>query len=233
MPITPRAQRTCLCCNVTFEGTPAATRCKPCRAAGIKVPAKVRAKRDNRKPRRMCLECRKQFTLEDDTHVNCPSCAEMLGVFQYEMTPEQQAAMVEAENLQKHKERLQRQNEWLTRRENRPKGYPRMNQKTSTTPLGILWLGLCAADGAAGSVMYAAHSDVPFSEEDKATLMLTFYRLRAKGYHPSALAKLCPRAILQQAAQDALQDLPKVTAPEPYTMQGWGDIAARASLGLQ
>ena len=225
MPIkTPRGPRICLCCAVTFEGTPKATRCQPCRTAGIKVPSK---------PRRTCLECKKLFVLEQDDHVNCPSCAAMLGVFQHETTPEQQAAMVEAENIQRHLERLEAQNSWLDAREKPPKGYPKMNQRTSTTPIGILWVQLCAADGAASSIMHAAHSDVPLSEEDKVTLMTSFYRFRAKGYHPSALAKLCPKALLEQAAQDALQDLPKVTAPEPYTMQGWGDIAARASLGLQ
>lgn len=232
MPITPRAQRTCLCCEVTFEGTPKATRCPPCRQAGIKVPAKVRAKRDNRKPRRTCLECRKQFSIEEDDHVNCPACAAMLGVFQYEMTPAQQAALLEVENLQKHLERLAAQNSWLDAREKAPRKYPRMTQRTSTTPLAILWLQLCAADGAASSIMYAAHSDVRLSEQDKVTLMTSFFRLRAKGHHPSALARLCPQALLKEAAQDAISDLPKVTAPEPYTTQGWGKTAARASLGL-
>jgi len=156
----------------------------------------------------------------------------MLGVFQFEMTPEQQAALVEAENLSRHLERLEAQNAWLDARSKPPKGYPRMNQRTSKTPIGILWVSLCSADGAASSIMYAAHSDVPLSEEDKVTLMTSFYRLRAKGYHPSALSKLCPQALLKQAAQEALQDLPKVTAPEPYKMQGWGDVAARANLGL-
>jgi hypothetical protein len=232
MPITPRAQRTCLCCDVIFEGTPKATRCPPCRQAEIKVPGKIRAKRDNRKPRRTCLECRKQFSIEEDDHVNCPSCAEMLGVFQYEVTPEQQAALVEALNLSKHLERLEAQNSWLTARSKPPKGYPKMTKRTSTIPIGILWVQICAADGAASSVLYAATSDVRLTEQDKVTLLTSFFRFRAKGYHPSALARLCPQALLTQATQDAISDLPKVTAPEPYTMQGWGDIAERANLGL-
>ena len=155
MPRTPRVERTCLVCDVTFEGTPKATRCKPCRDAGHKVPT---AKQE-RKPRRTCLECRKQFTLEDEGHVNCPSCAEMLGVFQHEMTPEQRAKALEAERLSLHLENLQAQNDRLTARSQaKPKGYPKMQQRTATSPLGILWVQLCAADGAASSIMYERSS---------------------------------------------------------------------------
>lgn len=272
MPRTPRAERTCLVCDVTFTGTPKATRCKPCRDAGISVPDakqrsqprkapverldlpqhektcqacgsdftthKARVARCNEcivngrpVPKRTCLECKRLFTLTDDSHINCPECADLLGVPQFEMSVDQQAKAAEAENLSRHQDRLAAQKAWLDHRAKPPKEHPNMTQRTSKTPLGILWLQLCAADGAASSLLYAAAIS-ELDEDGKVTLMTTFYRLRAKGYHPSAISKLCPKAILKQAAQDALQDLPKVTEPNPTSQSDWDRVATAASLGL-
>lgn len=224
MPRTPRIERTCLVCNTSFEGTPKATRCRPCREAGHRVRA----------PTKTCLECRKQFTLVDEAHVNCASCSDMLGIFQFEMTPEQQAKALEAGYLSRHQERLAHQRAWLDRRGQAPKGHPKMNKRTTATPIGVLWLQLCAADGAAAAILYAARSD-DLAEQEKVSLLTTFYRLRAKGYHPSAIAKLCPRAILQDAPQAAITDLPQVTEPDPTnqpTITDWGRVAQAAALGL-
>lgn len=272
MPDTPRAQRTCLCCGLTFEGTPKATRCKPCRTAGHKVPAKVRAKhvterierpdltqhdktcaacgsefsthkarsvrctpcidQDRKVPKRTCLECKKPFPLIDDADINCGPCADMLGVFQYEMTPEQAAKALEQENLDRHQETLKRQTKWLNQREKPPTGYKIMNKENSSTTLATLWVHLCAADGAASSLMYTTST---LNEDTKITLLTTFYRLRAKGYHPSAISKLCPESILKQATQDALKELPKVTesAPEDeLDVYEWDRVATAATLGL-
>lgn len=219
----PQHDKQCMACGCEFTThKPRASRCNDCLAANKKVAT------------RKCLECKAQFPLLDEAHVNCASCSEMLGVTQCEMTPEQQAKALEAEYLSRHQERLVHQRAWLDRRSKAPKGYPKMTQRTSKTPLGILWLQVCAADGAASSIMYAARSD-DLTEEQKVSLLTTFYRLRAKGYHPSAIAKLCPRAILQDAPQAAITDLPQVTEPEPTThttITDWGRIAQAASLGL-
>ena len=274
MPDTPRAQRTCLCCGLTFEGTPKATRCKPCRTTGHKVPAKVRAKHDtdrierpdlpqydktcvacgsgfhthktravrctpcidaNRKvPKRTCLECKKPFTVIDDADINCGPCADMLGIFQYEMSTEQAAKALEQENLERHQETLKKQTKWLNQRERPPTGYPTMNKANSSTTLATLWVQLCAADGAASSLMYTTTTS-NLNEDTKVTLLTTFFRLRAKGYHPSAISKLCPESILKQATQEALTDLPKVTesAPEDeLDVYEWDRVATAATLGL-
>jgi hypothetical protein len=80
--------------------------------------------------------------------------------------------------------------------------------------------------------MASAQADHGLTEEKKVILLTSYYRLRSKGYHPSAIAKLCPKALLKGAAQDALGDLPKVTEPSPTDYHAWGQIAARATLGL-
>lgn len=216
----PQHDKQCMACGCEFTThKPRASRCNDCLAAGKKVAT------------RKCLECKTQFPLLDDSHVNCKTCSEMLGVTQCEMTPEQQQKLLEAEYLSRHQERLAHQNEWLARREKAPKGYPRMNQRTTKTPLGVLWFQLCAADGAAASIMYAARSD-DLTEDGRVKLLTTFFRLRAKGYHPSAIAKLCPRAILKKSTQDAITDLPKVTEPDPTTISDWDRVAQAATLGL-
>jgi hypothetical protein len=48
----PPVERTCLVCDAMFMGTPAATRCDPCKSAGHKVPHAKQATRAGKKPRR-------------------------------------------------------------------------------------------------------------------------------------------------------------------------------------
>lgn len=219
----PQHDKVCGACGSAFSTHRVrAVRCDDCAETGQKVA------------KRKCLECSRPFPLIDDSHVTCQPCSEMLGLSRYEMTPEQQARALEAEYLSRHQERLAHQQAWLDRRSKAPKGYPKMTQRTSKTTLGVLWLQLCAADGASASIMYAVRSN-DLTEDQKVSMLTTFYRLRAKGYHPSAISKLCPKAILKDATQAALTDLPQVTEPDPTnqpTITDWGRIAQAASLGL-
>ena len=124
--------------------------------------------------------------------------------------------------------------EFLDAREKVPKGYPKMLKRDISRPLSILWLEVCAADGAAASLMYATQAQ-GLTEADKVTLLTSFFRFRAKGYHPAAISKLCPKAILKKAAQAAIVDLPEVTESDPEVVNDlaeWGRIAEAASLGL-
>ena len=106
-----------------------------------------------------------------------------------------------------------------------------MTERTSQTTLGTLWVQLCAADGAAASIMYAAEPR-SLTEDNKLKLLTSFYRLRCKGYHPAALAKLCPKALLMRDTQEAITELPEVTEPSPEDIHEWGQVAARTRLGL-
>lgn len=217
----PSYEKVCQACHDEFTThKPKAARCPSCIAEDRKVK------------KRKCLECSKPFPLFDDTHVNCKSCADFLDLDQADMTPEQAAKLAHEEHLKRHKERLQQQNEWLDARERKPKGYTAMLKRDQSQPLSILWVELCAADGAASTLMATAQADHGLTEDQKVTLLTSFYRLRCKGYHPSAISKLCPKALLKDAAQNALTDLPEVTEPSPTDIHAWGQIAARATLGL-
>ena len=109
-----------------------------------------------------------------------------------------------------------------------------MRQTEMKRPLSVLWLEICAADGAAASLMYATQAH-GLTEDEKVTLLTSFFRFRAKGYHPAAVSKLCPKALLKQAAQDAISDLPEVTESDPAVVNDlttWGRVAQAAALGL-
>ena len=280
----PLETKTCLACDVTFEGTPSATRCPTCRTNGVMVPHDKQVQQvgmakksgNTRKPRvktadllkhektcqactqtffthrlkaarcgdcistgraipkRTCLECRKPFNLLNDEDVNCKPCAELHDIEQHELTPEQIAKQLEEDNLTIHQEKLAAMLAWLDAREKVPKGYPKMRKADISRPLSILWLEVCAADGAAASLMYATQAQ-GLTEADKVTLLTSFFRFRAKGYHPAAISKLCPKAILKKAAQAAIVDLPEVTESDPEVVNDlaeWGRIAEAASLGL-
>jgi len=237
---TQRVERLCLVCDATFEGTPKATRCKSCKDAGRKVPSNIQRERyansgsSNGVPKnRACIECGDQFSPLSLDHRFCPSCTDMLGLEADSVkTPEKPTDEDgEFKYLSRFEQDLIAQQAYLDAREKPPKDYPNMTQRTATTPLGILWVQLCSADGAASSIMYAAEPR-DLTEDNKVKLLTTFFRLRAKGYHPSAIAKLCPRSILKDEPQAALKDLPPVTEQEPQDIHEWDQIAARANLGL-
>ena len=86
-----------------------------------------------------------------------------------------------------------------------------MSEKTRKTPLGTLWVELCDADGAASSISHR----FDLTEDEKLHLISTYHRLRLKGFHPSALANLCPKAILEKVTEEALEDLPEVDLEDP------------------
>ena len=217
----PQYDKTCQVCSTAFTTHKAkAARCPSCIAENRPVK------------KRKCLECSKPFPLIDEDHLNCKSCADFLDIDQADMTPEQAARLAHEDHLKRHRERLQQQNEWLTARERKPKGYAAMLKRDQNRPLSILWVELCAADGAAATLMATAQADHGLTEERKVTLLTSYYRLRCKGYHPSAISKLCPRALLKGSAQDALGDLPEVTEQSPTDTHAWGEVAARATLGL-
>ena len=236
----PPVERTCACCSVTFQGKPKAQRCQPCVAAGIKQPNRNKpnlvertcnvctstylgtpkskrcktCKDAGRQPKiRICIECRSPFTFRDDTPVTCPSCADLLSIDQSEVSPEQAKAIRAEQRRLRWLESDSELKDWLTERDRTPKGKAKMNQTTAKLPIGLLWLQLCAADGAAASICYAANTVI--SETDKLALLTSFMRLRVKGYRPDALATLCPIALLRDATQDAIGDLPEVTESEP------------------
>ena len=106
-PQRPRklVARRCGACHEDFDTTrQKATRCPQCISEGLRVRY------------RNCFECKTAFVLFDEAHMNCPACAEALGIDQDELTPEQLEMHKEAERLSKFKEVHDRQLEWLTQR---------------------------------------------------------------------------------------------------------------------
>ncbi len=270
MPNTPRVERTCLICNDTFEGTPKATRCKPCREAGLKVPSHLQVQRGanpkpppKRKPpkapkppkprktskpkapgvpkQRACLECGAKFSPVTPDDRFCPSCTGLLKLdpptltgrltrFDYDKLGEEDKRGFVVDQLTNLERVVVHQINFDPTSDPTPEGYQRMTQRMSETPLGILWVQLCAADGAASSIISVTETPRNLTDEGKVTLLTTFYRLRAKGFHPAVIAKLCPVAILKEAGQEAIIDLPTVT--EPHNQTEWDQIVARSQLGL-
>ena len=120
--------KTCGACHETFETTrPKATRCPRCISGGRKVRY------------RKCVECSSQFVLFDETHLNCPSCADMLGIGRFELSPEQLERLREEERLAKFLQDRGRDLEWLTRRNNaRRKWQNNHNHPYDLTSLGLI-----------------------------------------------------------------------------------------------
>lgn len=201
----PRVPRQCLCCGAEFLGTPKATRCGPCKVAGRKVPTKTQAARAKRRKCRSCQITKPVEEFEGHEYW-CSPCQEEHKLAS--LDPETEAREIAEAKRLRLKKRLHDQVKRLDERTKAPRGYPRMSSRTARTPIGLLWLQLCAADGAAGSVMYTSNTDL--TEEDKLMLMTSFYRLRAKNYRPDQIAKLDPKALMKAEAQEAIADLPQV-----------------------
>lgn len=196
--------KVCLGCGDQYEATRSnSRRCPSCIEEGVRL---------RQKP---CIECGTSFTVSDPSQVRCESCADLLGLDRWELTPEQLEAIREEDRKARWQEQLTAQRRWLDMRENaKIEGYKRMKNTTRSTPIGILWVSLCFADGAASSVMHSTESGLTAAQ--KLHLLITFYRIRCRGYHPSAIAKLCPKAILEgmgrEEYEDGLRDLPEVRA---------------------
>lgn len=217
--------KVCSSCDIKYvTNKPSSKRCPDCIA-------------DNRKQsqatHRKCLECKLPFKPIKPSQAFCSSCYDPEEEDAPSLTPEQEALLRRAKELSEHQERLLHMLAYLDDREKAPKGHPKMKKTDTSRPLSVLWLEVCAADGAAASLMYATQAH-GLTEDDKVTLLTSFLRFRAKGYHPAAISKLCPKIILKQATQDATIDLPKVTGdPDAVTdLAEWGRIAQAASLGL-
>lgn len=81
MPRAARVERTCLVCEETFTGTPAATRCTTCKAAGLRVPVAKQAQRGKTPKTKVshdltCTVCEEMFTSPRSTTKRCRSCIE-------------------------------------------------------------------------------------------------------------------------------------------------------------
>lgn len=213
----PKAERTCLVCDAVFMGTPAATRCDPCKAAGLSVPRDRQAARRKAAPmpyRRKCLECGTTVRTASPNLINCEPCAALYAVEIDEMTPEQ-AERAEAEkHRQRHRDRLEMHRKWLDARSQKPRGYKTMTATNAKTPLGQLWVRLCTSDGAASALLFADAAE-PITDADKVALLTSYLKLRLRRCHPDAIANLCPVALLRAETQAALEELPEVTESVP------------------
>lgn len=189
---TPRVERTCLVCESLFEGTPKSIRCSSCKDAGLRVPFRKQSQR------------RKELAVLNAEHA---VLAGELAAMAFERTAEELAIEREERRKAELEKRLEAQAAYLDARSRIPKGYRKMRIEQKL-PLNLLWLQLCAADGAASSLIYGG-ARVDLSEDEKVVLLTSYLRLRCKGYHTDAIAKVCPRSLLQNA--DAPEDLPEVT----------------------
>ena len=204
-PAPVQYDKTCLACGEKFTTRRAkATRCPSCISSNTPVR------------QRKCCECGSSYNLAHDDHysVRCEPCAELLGLDQIELNPEQLEAEREQQRKERRRELLARQAAWLDERAKAPKGYRKMTTAIRSKPIGQLWEHLCAADGAASAILFAG-ATADLNDADKLTLLNTYFHLRVKGYHPQAIAKLCPEAILRDECQGALGDLPEVTEGDP------------------
>lgn len=225
----PRVERECLACGAVFIGTPKATRCDNCRATGRKVDRfkqLAQRKGETRSPEQIAAAAEARRLTDEQAKARRAELevlrreTEQLVAERRENQPppptvEDEERTRREERLNRMKKRLAGQSTWLDARERRkPKGRPAMTNRTIKLPIGILWLQIVAADGAAHSVTYAG-TTTEVCDEDKIALLTTYFRLRCRGYRPEALARLCPKALLQEATQGALDDLPEVTDGEP------------------
>lgn len=277
MPRAPRVERVCLCCEVTFEGTPAATRCSTCRAEGRAIPFAKRRKYDRKKPEpegetntksrpkaqrpapkldsgsgqktsntqaktkkdratkarpapdkprrkyqrkktKTCAECRSRFVVSPEVPDArlCDPCASALGLDVRALTPAEVFEIEEKNRQEEMRDRLQSQAEWLNRRDKPPKGYIKMSDAVRSLPIGTLWEGICAHDGAAHALTYCGAA-AAISSGEKLQLLTAYARLRLEGCSPTAISELCPEALLSVhlgKGQNSLTSTDAASLPE-------------------
>ncbi len=218
----------CLACGVTYQGTPASTRCDTCKSEGRMVSsASQRAgyfiafgaiprPKPHAGPAIPNLQTR-IYRCKECVRLEKEAKAERKRIFEAELASisemddrslEKLEAELEEQTRSQWRRTVGEHLELLHRRDKKPRGYKQMTKATAKSPLGIIWLHLCDHDGQAAA---AFHTPLQVSHEDNATLLLTYHRLRLKGFRPDAIAKLCPKALLEPKAQDALTGLPIVT----------------------
>lgn len=142
--------RRCGACHNDFDTTrQKATRCPQCISQGRRVRY------------RNCFECGSAFVLFDDTHRNCTTCSDALGLDPSELSPEQLAKcttcadalgldpselspeqlerLKEQERLAKFTQARDRQLAWLTQRDKaRPARHDDHNHQYDLTSLGLI-----------------------------------------------------------------------------------------------
>lgn len=89
-----------------------------------------------------------------------------------------------------------------------------MTKQVSQSALGVLWLELCWSDGQ----LNALTRDTEIDDETKRRLLTTYLRLRLKGFHSHAVAKIDPVRMMaydERQIDEALEELPKVDLEQP------------------
>ena len=195
--------RTCLACGDDHETTrPKATRCKPCVDQGNKAKAVT------------CPSCDQKFP-KSDREQFCRSCrndpdavaSSMTSILQQDLERDREDRKMS--RAEARREAVANQLAELDRLSAKPKGYPEMTKKTAASAIGVLWLNLCATEGATHVLL----NDRDVDDDTKGRLMTTYLRLVLKGHTPEALSKVDPAALMERDADEvdrAIYELPKV-----------------------
>jgi len=195
--------RTCLACGGDHETTrPNATRCKPCIEQGHKAYAVT------------CPSCGQKFPKSDQEQF-CRSCrndpaavaSSMASILQQDLEREREDRKMS--RAEARREAVANQLAELDRLSTKPKGYPEMTKKTAASAIGVLWLNLCATDGATSVLLNDRYVD----DDTKGRLLITYLRLVLKGHTPEAVSKVDPVALMDRDADEvdrAISELPKV-----------------------
>ena len=195
--------RTCLACGDDHETTrPKATRCKPCVEQGHKAQPVT------------CPSCDQKFP-KSDREQFCRSCrndpdavaSSMASILQQDLEREREDRKMS--RAEARREAVANQLAELDRLSTKPKGYPEMTKKTAASAIGVLWLNLCATDGATSVLLNDQYVD----DDTKGRLLITYLRLVLKGYTPEAVSKVDPVTLMGRdvaAVDKAITKLPKV-----------------------
>lgn len=113
------------------------------------------------------------------------------------------------EEAQKRRDAVKEQLAELERLSKKPKGYPALTDEIAESTLGMMWLNLCATDGNVKILL----KDQEVDDDTKHRMLITYLRLRLKGFTNDAVAKINPtRLMAQDAAQvdRAIREIPRV-----------------------
>ncbi|MCA1807340.1 MAG: hypothetical protein LC687_05775 [Actinobacteria bacterium] len=202
--------RVCLACGCDHQTTkPKATRCQPCIDSGNKAKTVT------------CPACDADFPRADQERF-CRSCREKdrtelrRSIFDKSHQQDLEEAREERRqrSAQKRRSDAAYQMAELERLGKRPKGYPAMTKETADSAIGLLWLTLCATEGATNCLLH----DQSVDDETKGRLMTTFLRLRLKGFTSDSLSKVDPSALMKRDVAEvdrAIRELPKVEGEDP------------------
>jgi len=202
-----RYNLTCLACGGDHEtNRPKATRCQPCIDQGNKAQPVT------------CPSCDQKFP-KSDREQFCRSCRNDPDAVASSMTSilprdlERGREDRKMSRAEARREAALNQLAELDRFSAKPKGYPEMTKKTAASAIGVLWLNLCATDGATSVLL----NDRDVDDDTKGRLLITYLRLVLKGHTPEALSKVDPVALMDRDADEvdrAIYELPKVDPDE-------------------